>query len=216
MDGPPRFLGDHAHLSDYFDYPDHQVSTHGRRRVERYTFTFSTDISEILEESTAEEVISRVQGALNFVMDTRPDQLYRIIMIPSAPQADFLGIQRHAFGTTYHRDPMNDFANRFRDAAGKYDESEFEAYHEIVIEVTAPANNIAVRRGYSQVLSTKDYILISPHSRTNCAFTAIAICKGWRDNVKLLTDHNVQNQAGADLKRRFKKTDVAEGESNQI
>lgn len=44
--------------------------------------------------------------------------------------------------------------------------------------------------------------MISPHSKSNCAYTAIAITLNWRKTKDILTDHIKQNQAGADIKRR--------------
>lgn len=202
MDGPARFPQDHANLSEFFDYPDVEVINRGGRNITRYQFTFTTDLNVTLEEGSEDDLLNMVTGAYNFIRDQHPNHYYRIVFVPSGIQQDNLQIQASTFGTAYRQDPIESFLDMLRRAIQNYDEESFQPYHTLMIEVTQNPTNIAVRNGYSQTLATRDYLLLSPHSRINCAYTAIAICKCWRSNVNILKDHITQNQAGQDIKRR--------------
>jgi hypothetical protein len=56
-----------------------------RRQETRYPFVFTDDLSVILEEESADEVLRRIQRAYDYVQFMHPNALYRLILVPNLP-----------------------------------------------------------------------------------------------------------------------------------
>lgn len=203
-----RLLAAHAYpanfdyMSRLIPYPTISHISRGGHDVTRYTFQVPDRVLQLFIAERTDELQNLCTHVLRFVRFKEPNRLYRFVFGRGGAH-DILRLQSNALiSTPFLRNPMQYMSQELRLKAEIYQDDAFVGFHTLIVEVIDEPSDIRVRKGASRIIAYGDMILVSPKSRTNCLYTAVAIARGYTNQADLINNVQVQNQHGKDLKRR--------------